>query len=269
MQCLVPSWIITRAQVDLYHSRLDKWYEKGLLKLIMLQMTHMKDSTRTMKGVDVEHKQLNVKYAKLDVNIAWLNYYFGLALPWLNIVPPPLLSRFNHPSPIIPSAHKGSSRHFIFHRKCVSFEPVFVIRVPSKPLAHSFGTIPSIRFLFWYKNNRTYRISMPKRTHFVLFWKQNGWRGKSGYAIFPPKDGRKLPKEQDYRLFCLFRSFQNQNRSQKNTITVNSMYSHSGIVRQKNAPLDCSCDLRLFNLLGELSYTWCLKLVCLWCCGKL
>ena len=36
----------------------------------MLQMTHMKDSTRTMKGVDVEHKQLNVKYAKLDVNIA-------------------------------------------------------------------------------------------------------------------------------------------------------------------------------------------------------
>ena len=28
-------------------------------------------------------------------------------------------------------------------------------------------------FLFWYKNNRTYRISLPKRTDFVLFWKQN------------------------------------------------------------------------------------------------
>ena len=73
---------------------------------------------------------------------------------------------------------------------------------------------------------------------------------KSGYAIFPPKDGRKLPKEHDYRLFCLFRtnrysvnsaigsridgilfrSFRNQNRSQKNTITANSVYSHSGIV---------------------------------------
>ena len=73
---------------------------------------------------------------------------------------------------------------------------------------------------------------------------------KSGYAIFPPKDGRQLPKEHDYRLFCLFRtnrysvnsaigsridgilfrSFRNQNRSQKNTITVNYVYSHSGIV---------------------------------------
>ena len=64
---------------------------------------------------------------------------------------------------------------------------------------------------------------------------------KSGYAIFPPKDGRKLPKEYDYRLFCLFRtnrysvisaigsridgilfrSFRNRNWSQKNTVTVN------------------------------------------------
>ena len=78
---------------------------------------------------------------------------------------------------------------------------------------------------------------------------------KSGYAIFPPKDGRKLPKEHDYRLFCLFRtnrysvnsaigsridgilfrSFQNQNRSQKNTITANSVYSHSGIVPKEHA----------------------------------
>ena len=29
---------------------------------------------------------------------------------------------------------------------------------------------------------------------------------KSGYAIFRPRDGRKLPKEHDYRLFCLFRT---------------------------------------------------------------
>ena len=87
---------------------------------------------------------------------------------------------------------------------------------------------------------------------------------KSGYTIFPPKDRRKLPKEHDYRLFCLFRtncysvysvnsaiesridgilfrSFRNQNRSQKNTITVNSVYSHSGIVPKEwalNTPQD-------------------------------
>ena len=29
---------------------------------------------------------------------------------------------------------------------------------------------------------------------------------KSGYAIFPPKDRRKLPNQHDYRLFCLFRT---------------------------------------------------------------
>ena len=29
---------------------------------------------------------------------------------------------------------------------------------------------------------------------------------KSGYAIFPSKDRRKLPKEHDYRLFCVFRT---------------------------------------------------------------
>ena len=35
------------------------------------------------------------------------------------------------------------------------------------------------RFLFRYTNNRTYRISIPKRTDFVLFWKQNSWRDKN------------------------------------------------------------------------------------------
>ena len=81
---------------------------------------------------------------------------------------------------------------------------------------------------------------------------------KSRYAIFPPEGRQKLPKEHDYRLFCvfktncysvytvnsaigsridgiLFRSFRNQNRSQKNTITTNSMYSHSGIVPKERA----------------------------------
>ena len=82
---------------------------------------------------------------------------------------------------------------------------------------------------------------------------------KSGCAILPPKDGRKLTKEHDYWLFCLFRtnsysvhsvnsaigsgridgilfrSFQNQNRSQKNTITTNPVYSHSGIVPKEGA----------------------------------
>ena len=29
---------------------------------------------------------------------------------------------------------------------------------------------------------------------------------KTGYAIFPPKDERKLPKDHNYRLFCLFRT---------------------------------------------------------------
>ena len=86
----------------------------------------------------------------------------------------------------------------------------------------------------------------------------------SGYAIFPPKehencDGRKLPKGHDYWLFCLFRtnrysvnsigsrfagilfhSFRNQNRSQKNTITVNSVYSHSGIVPKEHALRFCT-----------------------------
>ena len=76
---------------------------------------------------------------------------------------------------------------------------------------------------------------------------------RSWYTTFPPKDRRKLPKEHDCRLFCLLRtnrhslysvtsaigsridgilfgSFRNKKRSQKNTITVNPVYSHSGIV---------------------------------------
>ena len=75
---------------------------------------------------------------------------------------------------------------------------------------------------------------------------------KSGYSIFPPKDRQKLPKGRDYwlfglpnkplfRLFChsridgiSFCSFWKQNRFQKNTITVNSVYSHSGIVPKEH-----------------------------------
>ena len=91
---------------------------------------------------------------------------------------------------------------------------------------------------------------------------------KSGYALFPPKDRRKLPKEHDYRLYCLFRtncysvnsaigsrfdgilfcSFWNQNGSQKNTITVNSMYSHSRIVpKERTLDLDI---IRVRRIMG-------------------
>ena len=98
---------------------------------------------------------------------------------------------------------------------------------------------------------------------------------KSGYAIFPPKDRRKLPKEHDYRLYCLFqtnrysvnsavgsridailfRSFQNQNRSQKNTITTNSVYSHSRIVPKEHAlnverPCVQYCTVGLYRWTG-------------------
>ena len=82
---------------------------------------------------------------------------------------------------------------------------------------------------------------------------------RSWYTIFPPKDGG----EHDYQLFCLFwtnrysvysvnsaigsridgilfRSFWNQNRSQKNTITTNSVYSHSGTVLNKCTLSDAS-----------------------------
>ena len=81
---------------------------------------------------------------------------------------------------------------------------------------------------------------------------------KSVRATFPPKEGRKLPKEHDYWIFCLFRtnhnsvysvnsavvsridgilfcSFRNKNRFQKNTITANSVYSNSGIVPKEHA----------------------------------
>ena len=81
---------------------------------------------------------------------------------------------------------------------------------------------------------------------------------KSVHATFPPKEGRKLPKEHDYWIFCLFRtnhnsvysvnsavgsridgilfcSFWNKNRFQKNTITANSVYSNSGIVPKEHA----------------------------------
>ena len=91
---------------------------------------------------------------------------------------------------------------------------------------------------------------------------------KSWYVIFPPKDRRQLPKEHDYWLFCLFRtnrysvnsavgsridailfrSFQNQNRSQKNTITVYSVYSHSGIVPKEHA-------LRSYFVAHSISFT--------------
>ena len=95
---------------------------------------------------------------------------------------------------------------------------------------------------------------------------------KSRYAIFPPKDGRKLTKEHDHRLFCLFRtnsysvnyaigsgridgilfrSFRNQNRSQKNTITANSVYSHSGIVPKERAQ---NSELRKTPSLYTLTY---------------
>ena len=79
---------------------------------------------------------------------------------------------------------------------------------------------------------------------------------------------RKLPKEHDYRLYCLFRtnrysvnsaigsrfdgilfcSFWNQNGSQKNTITVNSVYSHSRIVpKQRTLDLDI---IRVRRIMG-------------------
>ena len=122
---------------------------------------------------------------------------------------------------------------------------------------------PFRQFIFRYKNNTTHRISIPKRTGLCYsenriadVTKTNAMRlRKSGYAIFLLKDRRKLPKEHNYRLFCLFptlphsvylvnsvigsridgilfRSFRNQNSSQKNIITTNSVCSHS----RKNAP---------------------------------
>ena len=83
---------------------------------------------------------------------------------------------------------------------------------------------------------------------------------KSRYAIFPPNDGRKLPKEHDYRLFCVFRtnrySVYTVNSAigsridgyysvhsgirigpKKNTIIANSVYSHSEIVPKRTRPI--------------------------------
>ena len=100
-----------------------------------------------------------------------------------------------------------------------------------------------------------YRISIPKRTDFVLFWKQNR-------AIVTKNEGdeteeflvrhflakRRAKIAKRTRLYSIltiysvysaigsrtdgipFHSFRNHNRSQKNTITTNSVYSHSGIV---------------------------------------
>ena len=84
---------------------------------------------------------------------------------------------------------------------------------------------------------------------------------KSRNTIFPAKDGRKLPKEYDYQLFCLFRtnrysvysapdsrilfcSFWNQNRSQKNTITANSVYSYSRIINGTGASTPISISIK-------------------------
>ena len=74
---------------------------------------------------------------------------------------------------------------------------------------------------------------------------------KSGYAIFQLKTGENCQTNTNtgYSVYSeqtvilcipsillsemdglLFRLFRNQNRSQKNTITVNSVYSNSGIV---------------------------------------
>ena len=81
-----------------------------------------------------------------------------------------------------------------------------------------FGRIPLglfRRILFRYGNNRTYRISIPKRTDFVLFWKQNCWRDKNGgdeteevwVHNFPAKRRRLLailsvPNKPLFRQFC-------------------------------------------------------------------
>ena len=78
--------------------------------------------------------------------------------------------------------------------------------------AHSFGTTFP-RFLFWYKNNRTYRISIPKRTNFVLFWKQNSWRDKN------------WGDETEKSLGTQFLRQKTGENCQKNTMTGYSVYS--------------------------------------------
>ena len=123
--------------------------------------------------------------------------------------------------------------------------------------------VPYGAFFWDYSVDSYSGIRITKHTEYQFPKEQTFWYSEnriadvtkmSGYANFARKDGWKLSKEHDHRLFCfnsvnsaignihgiLFRSFLNQNRSQKNTITVNSVYSHSGIV-QKNAPLVCRC----------------------------
>ena len=102
--------------------------------------------------------------------------------------------------------------------------------------------------------------SIHNRTDFVLFWKRNSWRDKKlrqwdwrnhGTQFSRQKTGESCQKNTitDYSVF--FRtnrysvyfywntnhhSFRIRNRSQKNTITVNSVYSHSGIVPKEHSP---------------------------------
>ena len=90
---------------------------------------------------------------------------------------------------------------------------------------------------------------------------------KSGYAIFCQKTGENCHNKHDHWLFCLFRtnrysiyslnsairsridgilfrSFWNQNRSQKNTITANSVYSHSRIINGTGASTPISISIK-------------------------
>ena len=104
--------------------------------------------------------------------------------------------------------------------------------------------------ILWYPENR-------------IGWRDKNWRDETEevwVCNFSVKR-RENFREHDYRLFCLFRrnrysvysinyaigsridgirlrSFRNQNRSQKNTITAKSVYSHSGIV-----PKECALYL--------------------------
>ena len=112
-----------------------------------------------------------------------------------------------------------------------------------------------------YSENRIADVAKIEATRLTRVWVRNS----------PPKDRRKLPKEHDDRLFCLFRtnrysvysaigsridgilfrSFRNQKRSQKITITTNSVYSHSKIVPKQRA-----LSIGLFGLsVGDIEKT--------------
>ena len=122
---------------------------------------------------------------------------------------------------------------------------------------HSFGTISSILILV-YKNNRTYRISILKRTDFVTFWKQNSWCDKSwgdetkeiSVSNFPAKrqenfqknmiTGYSVCSEQTAILSILSILLSGAELTEYYSIhsrirTTNSMYSHSRIV-----PKECA-----------------------------